>query len=818
MDETVKFNSHTNESLLEKVAASLPGVIFQVVVLTNGSCQIIYASSGCQELCELEPKAVLADFQILRNLIHPGDIQTFIDTILVVNNTIAPWCWEGRIVTPSGRLKWVQLSAHPKQEANGAIIWEGLVMDVTAHKVGSENLRASEARYKAILDAIPDLMFRINANGEYIDFRGEGANVTIPRDEIIGKSLWDFLPPDVASNSYAAIRQTLASRSLQRCEYQLPTPLGVRDYEARLVVSGDEEVLAIVRDITESKRSEISQKVLTEKFSKAFSCSPDPITISSLSEGKYIEVNESFVRLTGWKRHEVVGKTAFELNIWVNQSDRCKLLQELELKGVVRNLEFEFRRKSGEIIVAQLSAEVIDLEGVKCILAINKDITERKKAEAQLQMTSRRDHLLAQTLSRIRTSLNLNQILQTTVGEVRQFLNADRVFIALNNTQVQSRVLAESVDSRYPSVLNWRHSDGENKLFKELNTSLAINQIRVVENIAQVNVSPELKALYQLFHTQATLAVPIMQGEELFGALIANQCTTPRHWQPIEIDLVQQIAEQLALAIEQAQLHEELAVLNSNLEHQVQERTAQLQQKVQEIQDLNRIKDVVLHTVSHDLRTSVLGNLMVLNNLVKAGEEKQLETPPPIPNNLLERMIQGNERQLGMINSLLEINSSDAKEIIMHPELVQFDTLIKAIIQDVASLLNRYQSQLKNLVRNNIAMVNADQELLRKVFVALLTCSCQNNPPGVNFTLKAKVNDKQIYCTIQNNGTGISKSECETFFDLHVHNPQSRSKTIDSLKLYMCRQIIKAHGGEIGVISNRKQGLTFWFTLPISEE
>ncbi|PAX52641.1 sensor histidine kinase [Brunnivagina elsteri] len=629
-------------SLLEKIATSLPGVIFQILQKQNNSL-IISASSGCHELCELQLEVIQNDFNILLNLLRSQDIHTFIELVTVSSITLAPWCWQGEILTLSSKNKWVQISVHPQKQANGDILWEGLVMDITKHKLTEDNLRASEGRYKAILDAIPDLMFRISGDGEYLDFKGEGANVTIPREQIVGKNLWDLLPSDVARDSYAAICRTLASRSLQTCEYQLPTALGMRDYEARLVISGKAEVLAIVRDITENKKTETTLKHLAEKFSKAFRCSPDPITISTLAEGRYIDVNNSFVRLTGYERDETVGKTALELNIWVNPSDRTQLLRELNNTGAVNNLEFEFRCKSGEVIIAQLSAEIIDLEGVKCILAINKNITKSKQAESQLHK------------------------------------------------------------------------------------------------------------------------------------------------------------------------------LNTNLERQVEERTAQLQEKVQEIQELSRIKDVMLHTVSHDLRTSVIGNLMVLNNLIReqVGNRERQTGDSPIAQSIVERMIEGNERQLGMIDSLLEINSSDTKALIMNQEIVKFSTLIKAIVQDIASLLNKYQAKLDNSIGENFPTVKADQELLRKLFVALLTYTCQNNPPGLKIILKARVEAGKIRCTIQDNGIEISKIECDRFFDLHIREPQSRSSTCTSLKLYMCRQIIKAHGGEISVISNRKRGLTILFTLPI---
>ncbi|WP_448267491.1 PAS domain S-box protein [Nostoc sp. DSM 114159] len=826
--------------LLETIAANLPGMIFQILQRQDGSVFIPYISSGCKYLYELEPEAIQPDFQMLCKLIYPQDIKAFTESIAVCRTTLTPWHWESRIITPSGKLKWIQGTLQPELQAAGDFLWHGLVMDITDRKQAQEKLLESEARYKAILDAIPDLMFRISRDGEYLDLKSDGANITLSREEIVGKNLQELLPSDVAAISQVAIAKTLDSGILQTCEYQLPTSLGIRDYEARLVVSGTDEVLAIVRDITDRKQGEVALQNLAQKFAKAFSCSPDSITISTLQEGRFIEVNDSFVNLSGYGRDEAIGKTSFELNLWVNDRDRLNLVQELQSTGVARNLEIDFRQKSGEIITTLLSAEVIDLNGIPAILAVHHDITERKQVEAQLRFCAQRDRLLAETLVRIRSSLKLEEILQTTVTEVRQFLQADRVFIGLNNANLGVKTLAESVDPKYPSVSGW--STNDEAYLQELRNLLKDNLVRVVEDVTQISASPKVKAHCQKFQTKASLAVPIMLGDELFGALIANQCSGPRHWQLIEIDLLQQMSEQLAIAIQQSQICQKLAELNTNLEYQVQERTAQLQQKMQEVENLHRVKDVVLHTVAHDLRTSVMGNLMVLKNLLNQGVESKeagkqgagskgefspLPTAPcpsassaqsaiPISRSIIERMIQGNDRQLTMINSLLEINSCEKQGIEIKLEPLQLSTLVGECFSQLEPMLTQNQATLKNLVRADLPLVMADETRLQKVLVNLIAHGLQNNPPGLNFTLSATIEGGMIRTQIQDDGVGMSKAECDRLFDLHVRDPQDCCSTSIGLKMYLCQKVIKAHGGEIGVMSNRKRGLTFWFTLPLA--
>ncbi|MEH2068700.1 MAG: PAS domain S-box protein [Nostoc sp.] len=856
--------------MLSKIAVNLPGVIFQLLQRQDASVSVLYLSSGCQNLFEIEPEVIAADFQALSKLIHPQDLKVFKESITVCSTTFTPWHWEGRIITPSG-MKWIQASSSAEPQPEGDLLWNGLVMDITEQKLAQEKLQESEARYKAILSAIPDLMFRISRDGEYLDLKSEGANVTLTREEIVGKNLQELLPSDVAAISQEAIAKTLDTGTLQTCEYQLPTPLGIRDYEARLVISGKDEILAIVRDITERKQAEIALQNLAQKFAKAFSCSPDSITISSLKEGRILEVNDSFVKLSGYQRDETIGKTSFDLNLWIDAGDRLKLIQELQATGAIRNLELQFRPKSGNIITVLLSAEVIDLDGIPCLLAVHHDITQRKQQEAKLHLSAQRDRLLAKTLVRIRSSLNLEQVLQTTVTEVRQFLQADRVFITLNNANLGIRTIAESVDPKYPSLSGW--STNDEAYIQELKNLLKNNVVRVVEDITQMPKSSKVTVHCQKFQTRASLAVPIMLNEELFGALIANQCSAPRHWQAIEIDLLQQMSQQVAIAIHQSRIYQELAELNTNLEQQVRERTAQLQQKIQEVEELHRIKDVVLHTVAHDLRTSVMGNLMVLKNLLNQGVRNALTPEPgetqthkdtatpkdgdlkiervgetensltasehlpiassfaasPLPRTLassssqisvsrsiIERMIQGNDRQLTMINSLLEINCSEKQGLGIKLELVQFSTLLAGIFAQLQPILTQNQATVKNLIPLDLPLVMADATRLQKVVAHLVTRSLENNLPGINFTLSATVEAGMIRTQIQDDGVAMSKLECDRLFDLHVRDPQDCCSTSIGLKMYLCRQVIKAHGGEIGAITNRKRGLTFWFTLPLA--
>jgi signal transduction histidine kinase/integral membrane sensor domain MASE1 len=444
-----------------------------------------------------------------------------------------------------------------------------------------------------------------------------------------------------------------------------------------------------------------------------------------------------------------------------------------------------------------------------------QDVTERKHVEVQLRAVAERERLLGEMALRIRRSLNLDQILNTTVAEVRQFLKADRVFIGQIDAfktncdrSLQGLVIAESVDPSYPSLRSLILDD-ETSL-REWRSLLEQSRIRVTEDTGAIAVPSQIAAYYSQYQIKALLAVPILLGDELYGALVVNQCEQSRHWQSWEIDWLTSLATQVAIAIQQAELYRQITDLNSHLESQVEERTQELSAKMAELQELNQLKDVFLQAVSHDLRTSLLGMSMVLNNLYQSSETTVTLSRP-----LIERMMVSNERQLNLIDSLLEDHFDEERQLELHSKPVQLEKLIQDLISDYSTKLALNKANLTVRLPEDCPLITADPKHLRRVLENLLTNALKHNPPGLNLNLQISVEDDMIRCTLQDDGVGISLEQQKSLFKLYIRGLHTQHLTGIGLGLYQCRQIIDAHGGEIGVISGPKAGSTFWFTLPV---
>jgi len=146
-------------------------------------------------------------------------------------------------------------------------------------------------------------------------------------------------------------------------------------------------------EITDRKKSEALLRLSEDKFSKAFRCNPDPVTITTLKEGFYVDMNDAWEKQTGYKRHEAIGHTGVELGIWCSQEDRDRLSKQLKEQGSLHNYEVKFRMGSGEIHTYNVSAEIIDMDNIPHLICVHNDITERKQAEAEIRYLSYHDKL-----------------------------------------------------------------------------------------------------------------------------------------------------------------------------------------------------------------------------------------------------------------------------------------------------------------------------------------------------------------------------------------------------------------------------------------
>jgi PAS domain S-box-containing protein len=214
---------------------------------------------------------------------------------------------------------------------------------------------------------------------------------------------------------------------------------------------------------------------------------------------------------------------------------------------------------------------------------LTQEVNRRRQIEQRLRQQTERERLVTQIAQQIRQSLQLDHVLATTVAEVQRFLQVDRVLIYRLWDDGTGRAIHETALPPYPSILGQTFPA---EVFPaEFHRAYSLGKTRAITNVEQADVATCLASFVKQFGVQSKLVVPIIQENrespdqarsDLWGLLIAHQCSRPRQWETWELDLMKQLATQVAIAIQQSEFYNQLQQLNTQLEQRVQQRTTEL--------------------------------------------------------------------------------------------------------------------------------------------------------------------------------------------------------------------------------------------------
>jgi PAS domain S-box-containing protein len=351
-------------------------------------------------------------------------------------------------------------------------------------------LRSTLGKMEVALGALTDAIVWTGSNGKVQWCNGAFDRlVNQPHILVLGAKLSDLLPLTqanqlVATTHYPDAR--LLNGDFETTEYEF-----YRNQELRfLEISGNSVNLSdslsavlVIRDTTAAKRlqadrqrTEAALRLSEEKFAKAFRSSPVSVILSTLEDGRLIEVNERFLQTFGYTSEEVIGHTTLELDIWVNLTDRAKLIQQLAADGIVRNQEFCLRTKANEIKTVLFAAEIIIWGDQRCLLAVVSDISERKQAEAALQESEQRFRTLVNNIPGIvyRCAYDADWTMEFLGGTVEEITgypvqdfcqNQVRSWASIihpEDRQSLKLAVSEAVAVKKPYVIEFRiiHADG----------------------------------------------------------------------------------------------------------------------------------------------------------------------------------------------------------------------------------------------------------------------------------------------------------------------------------------------------------------------
>src|SRR5258706_9142093 len=212
------------------------------------------------------------------------------------------------------------------------------------------------------------------------------------REEFLNMTIRDTRPEEDVPALLEAVAhpvEGLSSLEVWRHRKKDGTLIDVEITSHGLSFRGRPAELVLVHDITDQKKNQESLRQSEERFAKAFRSNPLPVTISTRAEGRYLDVNDAFLEMTGYERDHVVGHTVTDLKFWLEPQERAEMIQQIAKHRGVARFETKVRTRSGDIRLAEISAELIELDGTPCGWRITHDITEGKRLEEQFRQAQK---------------------------------------------------------------------------------------------------------------------------------------------------------------------------------------------------------------------------------------------------------------------------------------------------------------------------------------------------------------------------------------------------------------------------------------------
>jgi PAS domain S-box-containing protein len=721
-----------------------------------------------------------------------------------------------------GTAIWLETNKLPLRNLAGEVVGVlGTYQDITERRNVEISLQRQLAAIEAAVNGIAILEDEryLYVNSSHVKMFGyEQAG------ELIGQSWQMLYSPEQIERFDREIFPALRAQKSWQGEVTATRKDGTTfPQQLSLTLSADNLLICVCQDISDRKQSEDSLRESEEKFRQLAEVVDAVFWILHLNRTDRVYVSPAYERIWGRPCTELYVTPDAWIEM-IHADDREQVLAAIP-KQIEGTFDEEYRiiRPDGtQRWIRDRAFPIRNAQGqIYRLAGIAEDITERKRNEEIIRQQAGRETVLREITQRIRESLDLQTIFDTACDEIRICLRADRVGIFKfypDSGYDDGEFVAESVVNGFPSVVAIRvhdHCFGENYV-----NLYAQGRYHVIDDIYSNGLTPCHTDVLAQFQVRANLVMPLHSNHQLWGLLCIHQCDAPRHWHQSEIDLGQQLANQSAIAIQQAILYEQL-------QQELQEREqAQMQLTLtnQELLRATHLKDEFLANMSHELRTplnAILGLTEALQEedvfgAVNAQQLKAIKTVERSGSHLLE-----------LINDVLDVAKIEAGQMELNVTPTAIAPLCHSSLAFVKQPALKKRIQLTVNLPTDLPTLTLDERRIRQVLINLLSNAVKFTSEGGRITLEviplapspSSLEPPYLRFAVTDTGIGIPPTEQQRLFQpfVQVDSALNRQYEGTGLGLALVKRIVELHGGQVGLTSTIGIGSCFTVDLPYGE-
>lgn len=340
----------------------------------------------------------------------------------------------------------------------------------------------------------------------------------------------------------------------------------------------------------------------------------------------------------------------------------------------------------------------------------------------------------------------------------------------------------------------------------------------IIKNLSDDKIKNGMqKTMDEMKRKKIEIILPLIIRKKIIGVLIIGKKNNCEYYSKRDIDILKIISSQSAIAIENAMLYEKTKKFNKIMQAEIKRATNRLRKINKQLRKLDKAKSEFISIASHQLRTPlsiIKGYISLIIEESYGTVNKKLKVP-------LQQVYSSNQKMIDLVDDLLDVSRIESNKIIFNFKKIKLENLIKQIISEFQPAIQEKKLRLKFEYEQNIPRVRIDEIKIKEVFTNLLDNAIKYTKNGdIVINLKKVKNKKYGYLilSITDTGSGIIKEDLPFIFQKFARgNKVSLIHTEGiGLGLYICRKIIEAHKGKIGVKSDgENKGSEFFIKLPI---